>query len=150
VLFYASSCFINSRRSAAPVPRNLAAALFTTIGLDLLQRAFVLYTKNIANFNALYGTFGSVVALLMWIYLSGALIILGGCLAAAQYEIRMSWRINRSASGTFKLGFLESGIQIAVRRATQPSRARRLRERSDESGESCHEIGARSRARRSV
>jgi len=26
----------------------------------------------------------------MWIYLSGALIILGGCLAAAQYEIRMS------------------------------------------------------------
>ena len=66
------------------------AALFVTIGLDLLQRAFVLYTRNIANFNALYGTFGSVIALLMWIYLSGALIILGGCLAAAQYEIRMS------------------------------------------------------------
>jgi Ca2+-transporting ATPase len=49
----------------------------------------VLYTKNITNFNALYGTFGSVLALLMWIYLSGSIIILGGCLAAAQYEIRM-------------------------------------------------------------
>ncbi len=48
---------------------------------------FVLYTKNIGNFNALYGTFGSVIALLMWIYLSGSIIILGGCLAAAKYEI---------------------------------------------------------------
>jgi len=46
----------------------------------------VLYTKNIANFNALYGTFGSVVALLMWIYLSGALIILAAASPRA-YEI---------------------------------------------------------------
>ena len=65
------------------------AALFVTIGLDLLQRAFALYTKNFVNFNALYGTFGSIVALLMWIYLTGALIIFGACLSAAQYEIGM-------------------------------------------------------------
>src|SRR4030095_16650740 len=66
------------------------AAIVVTLGLGLLQRLFLLYTHSITNFNALYGTFGSVVALLMWIYLTGSLIIFGGCLAAAQYEIRLS------------------------------------------------------------
>ena len=67
-----------------------SAALFVTISLELLQRLFVLYTRNIGNFNALYGTFGSVVALLLWIDLSGSIIILGGCISAARYEIDMS------------------------------------------------------------
>ena len=67
-----------------------SAALFVTISLELLQRLFVLYTRNLGNFNALYGTFGSVVALLLWIYLSGSIIILGGCISAARYEIDMS------------------------------------------------------------
>jgi len=66
------------------------AALFVTVGLDALKAGFTLYTTNIGNFNALYGTLGSVIALLMWIYLSGSLIILGGCLCAARYEIKMS------------------------------------------------------------
>lgn len=65
------------------------AALFATFGLYVLQQLFVLYTTSITNFNALYGTFGTVIALLLWIYLSGSVIILGGCIAAAQYEIRM-------------------------------------------------------------
>jgi Ca2+-transporting ATPase len=67
-----------------------SAALFVTVALELLQRLFVLYTKNIGNFNALYGTFGSVVALLLWIYLSGSIIIFGGCISAARFEIDMS------------------------------------------------------------
>ena len=37
-----------------------------------------------------YSRIDSIVALLMWIYLSGSLIILGGCLCAARYEIKMS------------------------------------------------------------
>ena len=60
-----------------------------TLGLHVLQWLFLYYTKNITNFNALYGTFGSVIALLVWIYLSGAIIILGGCLCAARHEINM-------------------------------------------------------------
>ncbi|MCE9612619.1 MAG: YihY/virulence factor BrkB family protein [Chthoniobacter sp.] len=67
-----------------------SAALFVTLSLELLQRLFVLYTRSVGNFNALYGTFGSVIALLLWIYLSGSIIILGGCISAARYEIDMS------------------------------------------------------------
>ena len=78
-----------------------SAALFVTIVLEILQRLFILYTKNIGNFNALYGTFGSVIALLLWIYLSGAIIILGGCISAARYEIDMSLA-DQSPSGVAK------------------------------------------------
>ena len=66
------------------------AALFVTLGVDALQRLFTIYTRNITNFNALYGTFGSVVALLLWIYLIGSIIIFGACLSAAAYEVKMS------------------------------------------------------------
>ena len=66
------------------------AALFVTLGVDVLQRLFTIYTRNITNFNALYGTFGAVVALLFWIYLIGSIIIFGACLSAAEYEVRMS------------------------------------------------------------
>ncbi len=90
VLFYGFLMFYKFAPRRKTMFREVwVAALFATIGLDALQRLFVLYTTNIGNFNALYGGFGSVVALLMWIYLSGSIIILGGCLAAAQFEIRM-------------------------------------------------------------
>ena len=79
-----------------------SAALFVTLVLQLLQRLFVIYTRNIGNFNALYGTFGSVIALLLWIYLTGAIIILGGCISAARYEIDMSLA-DQSESGVEKL-----------------------------------------------
>ncbi len=88
VLFYGFSMFYKF----APQRRTYfhevwSAALFVTIGLNIVQHLFFLYTKNIAHFNALYGTFGSVIALLMWIYLSGAIIILGGCICASSYEV---------------------------------------------------------------
>jgi membrane protein len=91
VLFYGFSMFYKfapERKTAfAEVWR---AALFVTIGLNVLKQGFVIYTGHIGNFNALYGTLGSIVAILLWIYLSGSLIILGGCLCAARYEINMS------------------------------------------------------------
>lgn len=90
VLFYGFAMFYKFAPQRRTTFREVwVAALFVTIGLDFLKQGFVLYTTNIGNFNALYGTLGSIVALLMWIYLSGSLIILGGCLAAAQYEIHM-------------------------------------------------------------
>jgi Ca2+-transporting ATPase len=90
VLFYGFSMFYKYAPRRRTTFREVwIASLFVTGGLNLLQWLFVLYTKNIANFNAVYGTFGSVVAMLLWIYLSGSIIILGGCLSAAQYEINM-------------------------------------------------------------
>jgi len=91
VLFYGMSMFYKFAPQRRTLFREVwGAALFVTVALEMLQRLFLLYTTNIGQFNALYGTFGSVIALLLWIYLSGSIIILGGCLSAAGYEIEMS------------------------------------------------------------
>jgi len=88
ILFYGFSVFYRvAPRRHTRFREVWLAALFVTLGLQGLQRLFVLYTTNITDFNRLYGALGSVVALLLWIYLSGSLIILGGCLSASQWEI---------------------------------------------------------------
>jgi uncharacterized BrkB/YihY/UPF0761 family membrane protein len=48
----------------------------------------VIYLKNFATLNAVYGAFGGTMALLLWIYLSGCIIIFGACLCAARAEGR--------------------------------------------------------------
>ena len=63
------------------------SALLVTLLLQLLNKAFVFYAANFAKFGVIYGTFASVVGVLVWIYLSGSVIIFGGCLCAAQSEI---------------------------------------------------------------
>ncbi len=91
ILFYGFSIFYQraapQRRTRFPGGFWLAALLVTRRGLGALQRLFVLYTTNITDFNRVYGALGSVVALLLWIYLSGSLIILCACISAAQWEV---------------------------------------------------------------
>lgn len=88
VLFYGFSMFYKfAPRRKTSFSEVWLASVFVTFSLQALQVLFVLYAQSFAHFNALYGTFGGVVALLMWIYLSGSIIILGGCLCAAQSEI---------------------------------------------------------------
>jgi YihY family inner membrane protein len=88
VLFYGLSMFYKfAPRRRTSLSEVWVAALVVALSLKALQRLFILYTTNFSHFNAVYGTLGGVVALLMWIYLSGSLIILGGCLCAAQSEV---------------------------------------------------------------
>lgn len=63
-------------------------AVVATFLLYLLQQALALYATSFANLNAVYGAFGAVILLLMWIYLSGMVILLGGCLCAAQGGVK--------------------------------------------------------------
>ncbi len=61
-------------------------ALLSAFLLQALQLLFELYATNVAKFNAIYGAFGGAVALLMWVYFSGSVIIFGGCLSAVLAE----------------------------------------------------------------
>lgn len=91
VLFYGFAMFYKfAPRRRTSLREVWPAALFVTFSFEILQRLFLLYTQNVGHFNKLYGTFGTVVALLLWIYLCGSIMILGGCLCAAKYEIEMS------------------------------------------------------------
>jgi Ca2+-transporting ATPase len=65
-----------------------AGALCATVLLRLGESLFVIYLKDFATLNAVYGTFGGMMALLLWIYLSGCVFIFGACLCAGQAEVR--------------------------------------------------------------
>ena len=65
-----------------------AAALCATALLRAAESLFVIYIKNFATLNAVYGAFGGIMALLLWIYFSGCIFIFGACLCAAQAEGR--------------------------------------------------------------
>jgi len=62
------------------------AALCATILLRACQSLFVIYLEHFATLNAVYGAFGGIMALLLWIYLSGCVFIFGACFCAGQAE----------------------------------------------------------------
>lgn len=88
VLFYGFTMFYKlAPRQHRQFGEIWVAALTVTLALQGLRSLFVVYTQQVVNFNVVYGAFGGVVALLLWIYLSGSIIILGGCLSAVQAEV---------------------------------------------------------------
>jgi len=88
LLFYSLALFYKFAPQRKTTFREVwLEAILVTLALGGLQKLFVFYTGRVTNFNVLYGTFGSVVALLMWIYFTGTLIIVGGCFCAARSEI---------------------------------------------------------------
>lgn len=61
-----------SCRSAIP------GALFATIGWILTSYAFSYYVDQFGNYSAAYGSIGAIIVLMVWFYLSGVIIIIGG------------------------------------------------------------------------
>ncbi len=59
------------------------AALCVMTLLFAAESLFAIYLKDFATLNAVYGAFGGIMALLLWIYLSGSIFIFGACLCAA-------------------------------------------------------------------
>jgi len=85
VLFYGVALFYKlAPRRPTRFSEVWLPALLVTMLLRLLETLFVFYLQHFARFSAVYGAFGSVVALLMWIYLSGSLLIFGACLCASR------------------------------------------------------------------
>jgi Ca2+-transporting ATPase len=61
-------------------------ALLATGLLYVSQSLFVLYLKYSSTINAVYGGFGGIIALMLWIYVSGVIFIFCACLCAAMNE----------------------------------------------------------------
>ncbi len=89
VVFFSLSLFYRlAPRSPTRFAEVWAAALCATVLLRVAESLFVIYIKNFATLNAVYGAFGGIMALLLWIYFSGGIFIFGACLSAAQAEGR--------------------------------------------------------------
>jgi membrane protein len=83
VLFYAFSMLYKlAPRRKVLFSQVWLAALLVTLSLQACQVAFVNYLPRIMNYG-IYGAVGLMMLLLLWVYVSGMIIILGGCLCAA-------------------------------------------------------------------
>jgi YihY family inner membrane protein len=63
------------------------AAVAATVLLRAAEALFVIYLRDYATLNAVYGAFGGIMALLLWIYVAGCLFIFGACLCSARDEV---------------------------------------------------------------
>lgn len=58
-------------------------SLLVTVALQMCQIAFVNILPRFVNYIGIYASVGVMMMLLLWVYTSGIIIILGGCLCAA-------------------------------------------------------------------
>lgn len=63
-------------------------ALFTTIGWVATSLIFSIYVNNFSNYSATYGSIGGIIALLVWLYISSIIILVGGELNAVLLHVR--------------------------------------------------------------
>jgi membrane protein len=66
---------------------SLIGALISALAWELLSRGFTWYlSSGFATFELIYGSLGAVAALLIWVYLSSYIILLGAYLSASISE----------------------------------------------------------------
>lgn len=72
-------------------PGTLAAILVWILACMLFSE----YVENFANYTVIYGTLGGIIVLLLWLYLSGIIFIMGAELNAVLAERRRSFALHR-------------------------------------------------------
>jgi len=84
LLFYAFvMLYMLAPRKRVPFSYVWVQAILVTILLQATQTFFIKYLPHLINYNAIYGSVGALMSLLMWIYVSGLIVIAGACLCAA-------------------------------------------------------------------
>lgn len=53
-------------------------AVFATVGWQIVSLGFSYYVNTLGNYSATYGSLGTVIVLMIWFYISGMIIIIGG------------------------------------------------------------------------
>ncbi|MBP1155904.1 MULTISPECIES: YihY/virulence factor BrkB family protein [unclassified Paenibacillus] len=67
------------------VKEVLPGAIFATFGWVVTSLLFSFYVNNFGNYTKTYGSIGGIIVLLMWLYLSSIIIVLGGEINATLY-----------------------------------------------------------------
>ncbi|MDP2726938.1 MAG: YihY/virulence factor BrkB family protein, partial [Dehalococcoidia bacterium] len=60
----------------------LVGAVVASLLFEIAKNVFSWYTQNLANYNLVYGSIGTVVVLLTWIYFSSVILLLGAELSS--------------------------------------------------------------------
>lgn len=71
-IFY-KFCDIKKR----PMKKFYKGALFSSVIWIFMSILFSFYVNNFSNYNKMYGSIGGIIALLLWLYLSSIIVLLG-------------------------------------------------------------------------
>jgi YihY family inner membrane protein len=100
VLFYCFAVlFMLAPRHRIRFVQIWIPALLVAILLQVGQACFVNIVPKLVNYSAIYGAMGSMMFLLLWIYVAGVIIIAGGCLCAALAHLQGHAYIKHSQIG---------------------------------------------------
>ncbi len=86
-----------------PLERRVPTRIVLTLALlvaalwELAKWLFGLYLANLGRFDALYGSFGVLVILVLWIYYSATIFVAGAELGSAWYDLRQPPAANPAA-----------------------------------------------------
>lgn len=64
----------------------IPGAVFATASWLLLTYGFSFYVNNFGNYSATYGSIGGVIILMLWLYFTGMILILGGLINATMQK----------------------------------------------------------------
>lgn len=80
----------------------LFGAVFSTIAWFVLTYGFSIYISNFGNYSATYGSIGGVIVLMLWLYFTGMILIIGGILNATMQRRKDTIEVRRNTkSPTF-------------------------------------------------
>lgn len=68
----------------------LLGAAFSTVGWIITSLGFSFYVGNYGNYSSTYGSIGAIIVLMLWLYLSGIVLMLGGQINAVMSERRQA------------------------------------------------------------
>ena len=98
----------------------LTGGVAVALGLELAKKGLAVYLAQMPSYSAIYGAFAAVPILLVWIYVTWVVVLLGAVITASLPEIgRQSKRIADGPGWSFRLA-LEILSQLASARKASP------------------------------
>ncbi|WP_071459797.1 YihY/virulence factor BrkB family protein [Bacillus massilinigeriensis] len=67
----------------------IPGAIFATIAWQLTSLGFSFYVSNFSNYSATYGSLGAVIVLMLWLFLTGLALLLGGEINAIYHSEKL-------------------------------------------------------------
>lgn len=82
----------------------ITAGFLVAVALELAKKGMAVYLLQVPTYSLIYGAFAALPILLVWIYVTWLLVLLGAVLAASLPELgRQEWRKPEGAGWSFKL-----------------------------------------------
>ena len=87
----------------------LPGALFSTLGWIATSAVFSFYVNNFARYTKIYGSIGGIIILLIWLYISSMVVLLGGEINATVLYTQSGEKIDKYENPQVKLAALFRG-----------------------------------------